>query len=1097
MMRTIGSPRSALRLLAFILAGAIVTGCHGSAGGLLPTNAGGPAGFAPDAARHRVAVHVRLRIPRRKRAQLRTAHPSSISALTRSVVIAVNGTQHAFNTTTTSPGCSIGASGTVCTFTLQAILGTDTFVVTTYSAADGGGTPLDHGIVTVPIVTGKVNAIVVSLGPVVSTTADNGVGSLRYAVATANAGDTIMFLLPTGATIALATPIDISGSVSLAGPGASGNVAISGGGTHQIFNITGTATISGLSLVHGAAATAGVPGGAILNYGTLTLASDTLGTSTSVESIVRARHPHPIANARLHPHCTTAYYEGGALYNYGALTMSGTTFTSNVVQSSLSTCIQAEGGAIYNDPDGTLSSTGDTFTDNSALIGGAVYNGGTATFIRDTFRGNGGCNASSGCPTSGCTSGGCTSFATGMGAAIYDAGTGVTIVSSTFENNVDGGASLGSTGQGGALFLSTGLPSVTGSTFTGNLAGGGAASCSGGFGGAISATVPVVVDGDTFTNNVAMGDTNSSGGAIAASAAVQGTNVTFTSNEAIASGSPCGIFAEGLGGAVAATKAATFTNSTFSRNSATGNANAAGGAMFALAGATLAGDTLTSNAALGTGAAGALASEAEGGALYLASASPSKVSGSTFTSNTATAEGSVAVSALGAGLVASGSLTSSNNTFTANVVTQTAGTGTVAGGAIYASGPETTSVNDTFKSNSIAGPHEAVGGAVFVGGGFVLRGATFTGNTARAPTAYGGGVSLNGGGTVADSTFTSNAASGTTFGGGGAAYDDGTGATLIDSTLSQNTATTAGGGFYSNVGDEIEYSTIRGNTVTKAAVAGSGGGGIYSGAGGIVLASTIDNNSVTVSFGLSGGGAIFNGNSIFVNQSTLSGNAVFGSAAGSGGGGIYGDSAVEVVDSTITGNSSSIDGGGIMIAASAVDLFANDTVYQNRATGIGGNIDNLFTMTLENSVVASGAAATGPDVDNAGTLTSGDYNIITTPVAGTPLAGTTAHDLASNPQLLALANNGGQTFTNAETATSPGIAHIPFSGSSCGSATMPLDQRGYARGRGGKCDVGAFEYNGTPTATRRHVPHAIHGAHRAGAPLMLHLQPLVLPNLTL
>jgi hypothetical protein len=158
----------------------------------------------------------------------------------------------------------------------------------------------------------------------------------------------------------------------------------------------------------------------------------------------------------------------------------------------------------------------------------------------------------------------------------------------------------------------------------------------------------------------------------------------------------------------------------------------------------------------------------------------------------------------------------------------------------------------------------------------------------------------------------------------------------------------------------------------------------------------------------------------------------------------------------------------VFIASNDAVTVTNVTLFKNVASGSGGNLLNLFAMTLTNSVVGGGGASVGPDIDNTGTLTSGDYNIIQTAVAGTALAGTTTHNKTADPLLLALANNGGSTFTNADQALSPGHAYIPFSGTNCGSESVPLDQRGYARGAGGKCDAGAFEYGGLPSAARHH-----------------------------
>jgi len=1102
-MRTIATG-SATRWAALLLAGALLAACSGGANGLPPAGAGAGGGAAPArmaaAAKHRIAVRVRVRIPRRSRAHAaRAEHPSTISPLTQSVAIAVDGgAAQVFGTTPSSPGCGIGASGTTCTFTVQALLGTDTFDVTTYSGTGASGTPLDSGVATVAIAKGTANSVAVSLGPVVSTTANSGAGSLRYAVGSANAGDTILFLLPAGDTIVLDSAITISTTLSLAGPGAA-NLSISGGSANQLFVVTGNATISGLTITQGHAATPNVPGGAIHNTGSLTLVNDTIGNSSSVVASVRShRAQRRLPSLRLHPHCTDTYYEGGAIYNDGVLTMSGNTFASNVVLSTVASCIFGEGGAIYNDIDGSLSSTGDTFTSNSAYSGGAIYNVGigAVTFTNDTFAANTGCNEASGCATSGCTTMSCTSFATGSGGAIFDDGSGIVVVGSTFKNNVVGGASNASHGDGGALWLAGGTPSVTTSTFTGNEAGGGAAVCSEGFGGAIFAIVPVVVDGDTFSNNVASGDAGGIGGAIDAEDGVQGAGVTFTSNAASSTGSACEPNASAFGGAVADLTGGqvTFAGSAFTGNSATGNQTGTGGALVFQTGA-FSDDTFTSNAAVGTGLNGATLVSAIGGALY--SITALKLSDSAFKFNAVTIGTTNADEAFGGAVASEGSVVSSGNAYTSNSANAlTGGTGAAIGGAFSALGGTVSSVGETFASNTATSPGvAAAGGAYLSVTSFSMAGATFSGNAVSGDTALGGGF-VGADGTISNSTFTSNASSSSSSAGqgvGGGAYAEAH-TTVTGSTISQNSATTAGGGLYFTGTSDVENAKIAGNTVSAAAASGEGGGGIYAD-GTTIESSTIANNSVTVSgAGSSGGGGILNGGGLTLDASTVSGNAVLGSAPGSGGGGIYNTAAATMTNSTISGNTSSGNGGGIDVAANDSVILANITMYQNTASGIGGNIDNLYAMTLLNSIVAGGSATTGPDIDNSGTLTSQDYNIIQTPVAGTAIAGTFAHDQTANPFLFALADNGGPTFTNAEQVTSPGIAKIPFTGGTCGNATaLATDQRGYSRGTGGTCDIGAFELSGTPTSIRHRVPHRIGSVRERD--LLPHLHPIVLPKL--
>jgi hypothetical protein len=1102
-----------VRTAAALLAGTLLASCSGTSP-IFPT-----AGFAPGATggaataisrRHKILVRMRIRIPRRTHAHVRTEHPSSISPLTQSVGISINGgTQLLFNTTPSSPGCAIGPTGNVCTFNLSVAPGTATFVATTYSATGGTGTALDHGVAQVPITIGKANSVVISLGPVVSTTADSNVGSLRYAVATANAGDTIMFLIPNSSTIELTRLITISGNVTIAGPGVSSGITISGGGANQIFSVTGTATISGLILTGGKAASPGTPGGAIDNTGTLTLANDSIGNNVSTATIRRAANAgkmERLLDVHLHPHCTLTYAHGGAVYNNGTLVMSGNTLNGNIVPSNLGSCIQGEGGAIFNDTLGTLSSTGDTFSNNSAYNGGAVFNNsiGPVTFSGDTFTANSNCNATSGCPTT-CSSPGsmCASFAIGSGGAIVDTGVGVSIDSSTFTNNASGGPTQGSNGTGGALLLLSGLPSVTNSTFTGNMAGGGSASCSQGRGGAIAVGVPLVLNNDTFANNQAVGDTLGEGGAIFAgpSAAIQGTSDTFTSNAAVGSGSACTASAPAGGGAFYSLGNSTLSKSTFTGNSSSSNAQSGGGAIAAV-NVTLQNDTFASNTSTATGAFGVSSPVGAGGAVFTSTIA--KVFGNTFTSNGAVANGSNNGQAEGGAILAGGSgglLSMSGNTFTSNAATEGAGgTGAAAGGGVALfSGGAGVSIGDTFKSNTASSPGMAGGGGFGSGGGFVMSNDTFTGNaTSGAGQSTGGALYAAGSVTtskISNTTFTGNTTGSSSGESAGGAIVDTAGLTLQNVVIAQNTAGAAAGGILNQAPETIENTTITGNTVTNGNIANAGGGGIWA-AGTLSMAySTISNNVVNISgTGPAGGGGIFNDGNAGIYTSTISGNSVLGVAPGAGGGGIFDFNALLLNDSTVSNNVSHVDGGGIEQASSTSMTLINATIYQNTASGNGGNINNLDTTVLSNSIVAGGSAPTGPDIHNAGTLTSGDYNIIQTPVAGAAIGGTTGNNQAVDPQLTALANNGGPAFTNADKLHGPGQGVIPFSGGMCNGHAVLTDERGYTRGTGGFCDIGAYEFNAVAGAIRHRPPPLRAMKHRENA---LHTKPLVLRPLTL
>jgi len=1103
MTRTTG-PSLAVRGAALFLAASFVAGCSGT-NRLLPAS---PAGLSAGASvrdvqpdGRDVETMVRIRIPHGGNRSER--RPATISPMTKSVSIGVNGAApQKFNATTASPGCKAGTQGTTCTFAVQAKTGTDDFTVTTYSGLNATGTALDRGFVpNVKVVAGKANRIAVTLGPVVTTTADGGTGSLRYAIASASAGDTIMFLLAKGATITTATPIVVTGHVTVAGPGAA-TLTISGSGAHQIFQSIGTLTVSGVTLKAGKAATPSNPGGAIQNMGALTLINDVVTSSTSLVSAVRrVRGKGRALKIRgLHPHCTTTDAEGGAIYNDGALTTSGTTFSNNVVKSNPTACLVGQGGAIFNDLEGTLSSTNDTYSGNSAATGGAVYNAaiGAATFTGDHFNGNLGCTAASGCPTSGCGATSCTTAATGEGAAIYDAGAGITVVSSTFTGNVAGGKTAGAIGEGGALFLDSPLPSVTKSTFTSNLAGGGTASCSTGEGGAIFAANPIELNNDTFKTNAAIGDATGVGGAVVGAMDINGTGDTFTGNSAVGSGGACTSSGTAIGGAVVSASATiTLSNSTFTGNSVSANEEAAGGAVAGDTGV-ITNCTFTSNSATGTGGNTSTSTTGAGGAALFGTIG--KVTGNTFTSNKATAESSVAEASIGGAVaVESGTLLSNGNTYTSNASVDKAAVGTAAGGAAVGVSGSFVSTGDKFSSNSATGGTTAGGGAVFAEGGLIMSDGILTSNKATGPLGVGGAMAIGNTSQLTHVTITANTATGTTTGEGGGIYDAG-GATINNSTISQNSATSAGGGTSSQTSPEvIVESTIDGNSVTKANVAAAGGGGIFE-ADGVELAySTVAGNKVTISGpGPSGGGGIVNNGGIIMIDTTISGNSVLGSAPQSGGGAILSGSTILGLNSTISNNTSSVDAGGLYNVGTGV-TFSNATFFHNSATGKGGNIENLAAGSLEltNSVVGGGTAATGHDIDNLGAISSGDYNIIQTVPAGNAITGTTTHDVTADPKLLPLSNNGGLTFTNADQATSPGKSHIPFASSKCGSISITTDQRGYTRGTGGHCDSGAYEYLGVATAVAQHpvLPKRSlrpDGAHRG---LMPRLRRFKLPRL--
>jgi CSLREA domain-containing protein len=318
-------------------------------------------------------------------------------------------------------------------------------------------------------------------------------------------------------------------------------------------------------------------------------------------------------------------------------------------------------------------------------------------------------------------------------------------------------------------------------------------------------------------------------------------------------------------------------------------------------------------------------------------------------------------------------------------------------------------------------------------------------------------------------------AQGKASGGGGGIANIGN-LTVENSIVSGNSSGYAGGGIYQSSGGTL---TVKNSAVTDN-LAGAGGGISSVNATLIVIGSVIADNSTSNS----GGGILSLNSTLTLTNSAVSGNE----STGDMGGGISsGDSTLTVTSSTISGNTAHLGGSGIANIGSTLTL-SNSTVSGNTTTsGAGGGINNLgangpynaSTAILKNVTVANNSAPTGGGIanggtlklkntliaDNAGgsapdcsgTLVSQGYNLIgnsagcsgATDGVNGDLVGSPASPL--DPQLGPLQDNGGATMTQALIGDSPAIDAGDL-------ASCPAhDQRGIARPKGARCDIGAFE----------------------------------------
>jgi predicted outer membrane repeat protein len=386
-------------------------------------------------------------------------------------------------------------------------------------------------------------ALSIRLAGSVTNLNDNGLGSLRWAIALAPAGSTITFDAKLHGTILLTSgDLSIMKNLTLRGPGG-GVLSISSGKSGHIIHVRygASVTISGLTFKDSKTLTSFID-----NEGTLTLSNSTVSANTAVD--------------------------GGGISNEGtgSLTLSSSTVSGNTAT--------GDGGGILNEGTGSLTLSISTVSGNTATgDGGGILNEGTGslTLSNSTVSGNTGSGILNEGAGSLTLSNSTVSGNTGGG--IYSGGT-LTLSNSTVSGNtaVEGGGIY----SGGTLTLSN-------STVSGNTASGPNSE-----GGGIFGVGTLTLNDSTVSDNRA-----SSGGGIYSS-----DNSTLTLNDSTVSGNRAssggGIYNDTgeVGGTLSASNgtegALTLNDSTVSGNRATGN----GGGIYNDVGGTL---TL-SNSTVGT-----------------------------------------------------------------------------------------------------------------------------------------------------------------------------------------------------------------------------------------------------------------------------------------------------------------------------------------------------------------------------------------------------------------------------------------------------------------------------------------------------------------
>jgi predicted outer membrane repeat protein len=218
--------------------------------------------------------------------------------------------------------------------------------------------------------------------------------------------------------------------------------------------------------------------------------------------------------------------------------------------------------------------------------------------------------------------------------------------------------------------------------------------------------------------------------------------------------------------------------------------------------------------------------------------------------------------------------------------------------------------------------------------------------------------------------------------------------TISGVVLSGNTADSYGGAIEAYSGDGTL--TVRDSTFTGNTAATGGGGAIYATGTPISIQNSTFSGNHAASRGSALGIDIPSGPSTIQN-STFSGNTAI-SGGTSRGGAIYSygaENGVTVNGSTVVGNSATLGGGVFNHAAfSSPPVVLHDTIVANNSamlTGpdLGGPFDSAFSLITSTSGATVAETVPGSDI------------------------------LGQDPQLGALASNGGPTQTRKPAATSP------------------------------------------------------------------------------
>lgn len=871
---------------------------------------------------------------------------------------------------------------------------------------------------------------------------NNGITTLREAINLANAtsgDDAIAF----GGIFTDATPdvitltsgqLSITDDITILGTGAS-SLTVSGNNASRVFEISGIGTdaiVDGLTVANGNSgggiwvntnsilsltnsSVSGNTGSGISNRGIVSLTNSTVsGNTADSGGGISNRGIVSLTNSNVSGN-TANNGAGGGIANFGSdgtpseiVSLTNSTVSGNTANNGI-------GGGVFSE--GSLRLTNSTVSDNKAMSGGGIYNGGTfyyfkissATLINSTISGN-------------------TALEDGGGIYNYSnlSLNNSTITNNTADSNGDG------VGNGGGLLSSEADFYGEGFTIVGNS-----------------------IIADNFDNSTS-GDINPD---------VSGSSFRDSGNNLIGDNT----------GSIGFVTSTLLGNSASPLNPQLSPLQNNGGAtlthaLFADSPAINAGNNTLISASITTDQRGAGFDRIFKGVVDIGAyevqppiSLPPVNSDTVVTNTNDSGAGSLRQAILNANATAGADTITFAGVFTdatPDIITLTSGKLSITDDVtILGTGASNLAINgnnvsDVFEISG-TGTDVSIDGLKITNANDVVYGSILLNSNASLSLSNSnisdnrgavGGIFNRGTLSLTNSTVSNN--QGSSLGGG--IFNSGN-LSLTNSNVSYNRASTYyfsshGGGIFNRGNLSLTNSNISYNSASASGVARYSpldiptyGGGIYNSGSLNITNSTLSNNSASF-----GGGILNTAIANFTNGTISDNRANYG-------GGISNSGTLTLTNGTITNNTVSrsyayaADGGGVFNDSDGSVFVAN--------TIIAGNFENESEYYYEPPIFNHDVAGNFTD---AGNNLIGD-NTGSTGFTTSTLVGTSTNPI--DPKISLLQNNGGATFTNALLADSPAI--------NAGNNTLippsiTTDQRGngFDRISEGTVDIGAVEFNG-------------------------------------